>query len=139
MEKQVFRFVDTQPIMPNLHLLHTLSADGSPRDHDIVIEIHYCGICHSDIHQVSDEWGGLTFPMVPGHEIAGIVFQIGTNVTRYKVGDRVGVGCFVDSCPSVALVLKGLNNIVWVDCLSLTMGSKRTEKPQLKGAIRTKL
>ena len=70
----------------------------SPGDHDVVIDIQYCGICHSDIHQVGDEWGGSIFPMVPGHEIVGIVSQIGTKATRYKVGDRVGVGCFVNSC-----------------------------------------
>src|ERR1700742_243195 len=68
------------------------------RDTDVLIDIHYCGICHSDIHQARDEWGGSTFPMVPGHEIAGIVRQVGPKVTKYKVGDKVGVGCFVDSC-----------------------------------------
>ncbi|MDE1726439.1 MAG: NAD(P)-dependent alcohol dehydrogenase [Thaumarchaeota archaeon] len=69
-----------------------------PCDYDIVIDIGYCGICHTDIHQVGDEWGGSTFPMVPGHEITGIVSQVGPKVTRYKIGDRVGVGCFVNSC-----------------------------------------
>lgn len=69
-----------------------------PGDHDIVIDIQYCGICHTDIHQVGDEWGGSVFPMVPGHEITGIVYKIGPKVARYKIGDRVGVGCFVDSC-----------------------------------------
>ncbi len=69
-----------------------------PGDHDIVIDIEYCGICHTDIHQVGDEWGGSIFPMVPGHEITGIVSRTGPKVTRYKTGDRVGVGCFVDSC-----------------------------------------
>ena len=68
--------------------------------HDVAIEIHYCGVCHSDLHQVKNEWGGATFPMVPGHEIAGIVKSVGEQVTRYKVGDKVGVGCFVDSCRS---------------------------------------
>jgi uncharacterized zinc-type alcohol dehydrogenase-like protein len=65
---------------------------------DIGIEIKYCGICHSDIHQARDEWGGAQFPMVPGHEIAGIVTKVGAGVTKFKVGDAVGVGCFVDSC-----------------------------------------
>jgi uncharacterized zinc-type alcohol dehydrogenase-like protein len=69
-----------------------------PRDADVVIDIKYCGICHSDIHQARDEWGGSLFPMVPGHEIAGVVRAVGPKVTKYKVGDRVGVGCFVDSC-----------------------------------------
>lgn len=69
-----------------------------PREHDVVIDIRYCGICHSDIHQARDEWGGSMFPMVPGHEIAGVVRKVGSKVTKYKAGDHVGVGCFVDSC-----------------------------------------
>ena len=64
---------------------------------DVGIEVKYCGICHSDIHQARDEWGESIFPMVPGHEIAGIVTDVGSEVTKYKVGDRVGVGCLVDS------------------------------------------
>ncbi|MGQ3888492.1 NAD(P)-dependent alcohol dehydrogenase [Legionella sp. CNM-1927-20] len=67
-------------------------------DYDILIDIHYCGICHSDIHQVRDEWGGAIFPMVPGHEIIGTVAQVGSAVTKFKEGDKVGVGCLVDSC-----------------------------------------
>jgi uncharacterized zinc-type alcohol dehydrogenase-like protein len=69
-----------------------------PREHDVVIDIQYCGICHSDIHQAREEWGEATFPMVPGHEIVGTVKAVGSKVERFKVGDRAGVGCFVDSC-----------------------------------------
>ena len=69
-----------------------------PGPHDVLIDIAYCGVCHSDIHQVRDEWGGSIFPMVPGHEIVGHVARIGSSVTKWKVGDAVGVGCFVDSC-----------------------------------------
>ncbi len=65
---------------------------------DVAIEILYCGVCHSDIHQARDEWGGAIFPMVPGHEIIGRVTQVGKSVTRLKVGDIAGVGCMVDSC-----------------------------------------
>ena len=68
------------------------------RDDDVQIDVKFAGICHSDIHQVREEWGPAIFPMVPGHEIAGIVSEVGSGVTRYKVGDRVGVGCMVDSC-----------------------------------------
>ena len=68
------------------------------RDDDILIDIKYAGICHSDIHQVREEWGSAIFPMVPGHEIAGVVSAVGDGVTKYAVGDRVGVGCMVDSC-----------------------------------------
>ncbi|MCD0481065.1 NAD(P)-dependent alcohol dehydrogenase [Streptacidiphilus sp. ASG 303] len=67
-------------------------------ERDVAIEIKYAGICHSDIHQVRDEWFEGIFPMVPGHEIAGVVTEVGPGVTRYAVGDRVGVGCMVDSC-----------------------------------------
>jgi uncharacterized zinc-type alcohol dehydrogenase-like protein len=70
----------------------------TPGDHDVVIDIKFCGICHSDIHQVRDEWGGSIFPMVPGHEIAGVVTQVGSKVTQFQVGDLAGVGCMVDSC-----------------------------------------
>lgn len=69
-----------------------------PGDDDVLIAIEYCGICHSDIHQVRNEWGNANYPMVPGHEIAGRVVRVGSKVKRFKVGDLVGVGCFVDSC-----------------------------------------
>jgi alcohol dehydrogenase (NADP+) len=65
---------------------------------DVLIDIKFAGICHSDIHQARDGWGGAIFPMVPGHEIAGIVTEAGSGVTKFAVGDRVGVGCMVDSC-----------------------------------------
>ncbi|GAB6140348.1 NAD(P)-dependent alcohol dehydrogenase [Methylosoma difficile] len=65
---------------------------------DVQIDILYCGVCHSDIHQTRDEWGNATFPMVPGHEIVGKVTAIGSAVSRFKVGDSVGVGCMVGSC-----------------------------------------
>ncbi|MGX1908731.1 NAD(P)-dependent alcohol dehydrogenase [Streptomyces phaeochromogenes] len=67
-------------------------------DHDVLIEIKFAGICHSDIHQAREGWGEAIFPMVPGHEIAGIVTEVGPGVTEFAVGDRVGVGCMVDSC-----------------------------------------
>ncbi|WP_141332331.1 NAD(P)-dependent alcohol dehydrogenase [Myxococcus sp. AB025B] len=69
-----------------------------PGADDVELDILYCGVCHSDIHQARDEWGGSIFPMVPGHEIIGRVTRVGANVTRFKAGDSVGVGCMVDSC-----------------------------------------
>jgi uncharacterized zinc-type alcohol dehydrogenase-like protein len=66
--------------------------------HDVQIEIAYCGICHSDLHQVRDEWGGSKYPMVPGHEIVGRVTAVGAHVKKFKLGDLAGVGCLVDSC-----------------------------------------
>ena len=74
-----------------------------PGPHDVLIDILFCGICHSDIHQVRDEWGGSIFPMVPGHEIVGPRDRpSGAEVKRFKVGDLVGVGCMVDSCRTCA-------------------------------------
>ncbi|GAA1264626.1 NAD(P)-dependent alcohol dehydrogenase [Kitasatospora nipponensis] len=83
---------------PKAPLEKTVITRRELRAHDILIEIKYSGICHSDIHQVNGDWGDGIFPMVPGHEIAGLVSAVGPGVTRYAVGDRVGVGCFVDSC-----------------------------------------
>ena len=74
----------------------------TPGPTDIRIEIAYCGVCHSDLHQVRDEWGGALFPMVPGHEIVGTVTAVGADVRKFKVGDRAGVGCLVDSCGTCA-------------------------------------
>lgn len=79
-------------------------------DDDVVIDIKYAGICHSDIHQARTEWGDAIFPMVPGHEIGGIVAQIGAKVTKFQVGDVVGVGCMVDSCRSCEHCIAGLEN-----------------------------
>ena len=79
-----------------------------PREHDVAIDIKFCGICHTDIHQARDEWGGSIFPMVPGHEIAGVVTAVGSRVTKYKIGDKVGVGCIVDSCRTCAQCQQGL-------------------------------
>jgi alcohol dehydrogenase (NADP+) len=69
-------------------------------DRDVLVEIAYCGVCHSDIHQARDEWGGSIFPMVPGHEIVGRVARVGKQVKGFKAGDLAGVGCMVDSCHS---------------------------------------
>nr|WP_276326737.1 NAD(P)-dependent alcohol dehydrogenase [Lentzea albidocapillata] len=75
--------------------------------HDVLIDIKFAGICHSDIHQVNEGWGQGIFPMVPGHEIAGVVVEVGSEVTRHAVGDRVGVGCMVDSCRECDNCLRG--------------------------------
>ncbi len=79
----------------------------TPGDNDVEIDIHYCGVCHSDIHQARNEWGNSMYPMVPGHEIVGKVTSVGKNVTRFKAGDTVGVGCFVDSCRTCENCKKG--------------------------------
>lgn len=69
-----------------------------PGPHDVVIDIAFCGLCHSDVHQVRDEWGGSIFPIVPGHEIVGTVAALGSDTTKHALGSQVGVGCMVDSC-----------------------------------------
>jgi uncharacterized zinc-type alcohol dehydrogenase-like protein len=69
-----------------------------PGPNDVVVEIAFCGICHSDIHQVRDEWGNAIYPMVPGHEIVGHVSEVGRDVKKFKVGDLAGIGVIVDSC-----------------------------------------
>ena len=75
---------------------------------DIKIEILFCGVCHSDIHQVRNEWGGTTYPIVPGHEIVGRITEIGENVRKFSVGDLAGVGCLVDSCKTCDNCGRGL-------------------------------
>ena len=79
-----------------------------PGAHDVVIDILYCGVCHSDIHQVRDEWGGSIYPMIPGHEIVGRISRIGDQVKGFKVGDLAGIGCFVDSCRTCSSCKEGL-------------------------------
>ncbi len=81
-----------------------------PGPHDVLIDIKFCGVCHSDVHQVKDDWGGAIYPMVPGHEIAGIVEKVGEKVTKFKAGDRVGVGCMVDSCKECGSCADGDEN-----------------------------
>lgn len=79
-----------------------------PGPHDVQIEIEYCGVCHSDLHAARNEWGNTVYPVVPGHEIVGRVTRTGAHVTRFQVGDRVGVGCMVDSCQRCASCAQGL-------------------------------
>ena len=77
---------------------------------DVLIEIAYAGVCHSDIHTVRGEWGPIAYPQVVGHEIVGVVTQVGADVTRHRVGDRVGVGCMVNSCRECVNCLAGMEN-----------------------------
>ncbi|MGP7815625.1 NAD(P)-dependent alcohol dehydrogenase [Niallia sp. 01092] len=86
---------------------HTTIERRELRPDDVLIDIKFSGICHSDIHSAFDEWGGGIFPMVPGHEIAGVVAAVGSDVTKFTVGDRVGVGCMVDSCGECEYCLSG--------------------------------
>jgi alcohol dehydrogenase (NADP+) len=112
----------------------------NPGKNDVVIDIQYCGVCHTDIHQVNDEWGGRsTYPMVPGHEITGIVTAVGTKVDRYKVDDRVGVGCFVDSCRNCAPCLEGMEQYC-VEGPNLTYnGVEKDGKTRTQGGYSNKI
>jgi uncharacterized zinc-type alcohol dehydrogenase-like protein len=78
------------------------------RADDVLIDIKFCGVCHSDLHQIDNDWGNSFYPVVPGHEIIGIVSAVGPKAVRFKVGDRVGVGCMVDSCQSCPACGQGL-------------------------------
>jgi uncharacterized zinc-type alcohol dehydrogenase-like protein len=92
----------TSPIAPFTFTHRDLRPD------DVEIAIEYCGVCHSDIHQARNEWNNSTYPMVPGHEIIGRVARVGSDVTAFRVGDAVGVGCMVDSCRECASCREGL-------------------------------
>jgi uncharacterized zinc-type alcohol dehydrogenase-like protein len=89
-------------------LTKTSITRREPGPHDVVIDIKFAGICHSDIHTVKAEWGQPNFPVVVGHEIAGVVTEVGPEVTKYKVGDRAGVGCMVNSCGKCGSCKAGL-------------------------------
>jgi len=110
-----------------------------PGANDVVVDISYCGICHTDIHQVGDEWGGSIFPMVPGHEITGVVSQVGPKVTRYKVGDRVGVGCFVNSCRQCEPCRKNLEQYCLGGMSTTYNGFERDGKTPTQGGYSNKI
>ncbi|MFW2341496.1 NAD(P)-dependent alcohol dehydrogenase [Brevundimonas sp.] len=99
-----------------------------PGPDDVAIEIKYCGVCHSDLHIAQNDLGNTRYPIVPGHEIAGVVTAVGANVSRFKEGDRVGVGCMVDSCRTCASCQEGLEQYC-VPGMTQTYGS-----PDHKGA-----
>ena len=105
----------------------------APRDQDVSIDIKFCGICHSDIHQVRDEWGPSIFPMVPGHEIAGIVTAVGAKVSKFKVGDKVGVGCFVDSCRTCDSCRAGLEQYCTEHLVATYNGTEKDGTPTYGG------
>ncbi len=96
MNTQNIKAFGTEAKDKDLHAMTIARREVQPQD--IEIDILYCGVCHSDLHTARNDWGGTKYPSVPGHEIVGKVSQIGSNVTKYKVGDLVGVGCLVDSC-----------------------------------------
>ncbi|GAB3004035.1 NAD(P)-dependent alcohol dehydrogenase [Streptomyces pseudoechinosporeus] len=106
----------TEPLSPMM----IERREVGPRD--VLIDIKYCGICHSDIHHARSEWGEQVYPVVPGHEIAGVVAEIGSEVTKYAVGDKVGVGCLVDSCRECDYCQAGREQFCVKDGGTLTFG-----------------
>ena len=103
------------------------------RPNDVALEIQYAGICHSDIHQAREEWGPAIFPMVPGHEIAGVVSEIGSAVTKFKVGDRIGVGVFIDSCRNCSSCKAGLEQYCLEGMTGTYNGYERDGKTVAQG------
>ena len=100
----------------------------SLRADDVAFDIAYAGICHSDIHQAREEWGTALFPMVPGHEIVGTVTEIGKDVTRFKIGDRIGVGVFIDSCRTCDNCKKGMQQYCYQGMTGTYNGYERDKK-----------
>lgn len=95
-------------VSPDSGLVPLTVGRRAPKTDDVEIAIEFCGLCHSDVHAARGEWGGQTYPLIPGHEIVGLVSRVGPGVTDFAVGDRVGVGCMVDSCRECESCLDGL-------------------------------
>lgn len=110
-----------------------------PGPHDVLIDILYCGVCHSDIHQVRDEWFPGIFPMVPGHEIVGRIAKVGDRVTRFKVGDLAGIGCFIDSCRECPECKAGLEQYCQVGTNWTYNGRERDGKTPTYGGYSTRI
>ncbi len=106
---------------------------------DILIEIQFCGVCHSDIHQAKNEWGNSIFPMVPGHEIVGRVAQIGADVSKFKEGDFAGVGCFVDSCGDCENCENDVEQFCLVHCSQTYNSTEMDKKSPTYGGYSTQI
>lgn len=109
-----------------------------PRPDDVVIDVAYCGICHSDLHTVRGEWGPITYPQVVGHEIVGRVAQVGKKVKKFKAGDLAAVGCMVDSCGKCPNCKRGLQQHC-VDGASFTYNAKEKDGTQTQGGYSTRI
>ncbi|CAN2237480.1 AdhP Zn-dependent alcohol dehydrogenases [actinobacterium SCGC AAA044-D11] len=103
------------------------------RENDVALSVSYAGICHSDIHQAREEWGPALFPMVPGHEIAGVVTAVGSKVSKFKVGDRIGVGVFIDSCRECSSCKAGLEQYCTQGMTGTYNGYERDGKTVAQG------
>ena len=125
---QARAYIATDAVTP-LHRATIERRDPGPSD--VRIDIEYCGVCHSDLHTVRNEWGGTVFPVVPGHEVIGRVAEVGSDVTGYAVGDRVGVGCLVNSCGQCEECRDGLEQCcrgaVWTYACPDPYANERTQ------------
>src|SRR6266496_2687108 len=110
-----------------------------PGPKDVLIDILYCGICHSDLHLVRNDWGKSIYPMVPGHEIAGKVVKVGKKVKRFKAGDIVGVGCFVDSCRKCSNCTEGLQQYCQGGLVMTYSSYEKDGKTVTQGGYSTKI
>ncbi|XP_016201083.1 probable mannitol dehydrogenase [Arachis ipaensis] len=110
---------------PSGHLSPFHFSRRETGDKDVAFKVLYCGICHSDLHMVKNEWGFSIYPMVPGHEVVGVVTQVGSKVQKYKIGDRVGVGCLVQSCRTCQDCSDNLEN--YCSSYTLTYGAKSSD------------
>ncbi len=107
--------------------------------HDVQIDILYCGVCHSDIHQVRNEWSNSIYPMVPGHEIVGRVIKVGEQVTKFGIGDLVGVGCYVDSCRECPQCKSGQEQYCEIGMVPTYNGYERDGKTPTYGGYSTQI
>jgi alcohol dehydrogenase (NADP+) len=108
-----------------------------PKAGDVELEVHYCGICHSDLHTAKGDWGEVVYPCVPGHEIVGIVTRVGSDVTKFKVGDRVGVGCMVNSCGTCEACKQGYENSCFNDTVWTYSSTDPIDGTDTKGGYST--
>src|SRR6266849_6406743 len=111
----------------------------APRAHDVSIDIKFCGVCHSDIHQARDEWGASMFPMVPGHEIVGRVSAVGAQVGKLKAGDLAGVGCLVDSCGKCDPCRRGLEQFCEQGAAATYNGTEMDRKTPTYGGYSSQI
>jgi uncharacterized zinc-type alcohol dehydrogenase-like protein len=106
--------------------------------HDVALDVKFTGICHSDIHTARGEWGSVLYPLVPGHEVAGVVTAIGSSVSKFKVGDLIGVGVFVDSCRKCPNCLQGLQNYCLEGMTGTYNSKERDGKSETRGGYSNK-
>ena len=122
---------------PDKPLEHYEFERREPTAHDVELEVLFCGVCHSDIHTVHGDWGEITYPCVPGHEIVGVVTRVGKDVTAFKQGDRVGVGCMVNSCGECEACTRGFENNCFKETIYTYSSLDPVDSTDTKGGYST--